>query len=35
MTLRWSVGLFGGFGGHAIAHYLPLDCTVFADSRCF
>jgi hypothetical protein len=29
----WSVSFFGGFGGHAIAHYLPLDGTVFKDSR--
>lgn len=29
----WSVSFFGGFGGHAIAHYLPLDGTVFEDSR--
>ena len=33
MTLCWSVLLFCGFGGHAIAHCLPLDGTVFADSR--
>lgn len=30
---RWSVSFFGGFGGHAVAHYLPLDGTVFHDSR--
>jgi hypothetical protein len=35
MTLCWSVGLFGGFGGHALAHHLTLDGTVFADSRSF
>ena len=29
----WSVSFFGGLGGHAIAHYLPLDGTVFQDSR--
>ena len=29
----WSVSFFGGIGGHAIAHYLPLDGTVFEDSR--
>ena len=29
----WSVAFFGGIGGHAIAHYLPLDGTVFKDSR--
>ena len=29
----WSVSFFGGLGGHAIAHYLPLDGTVFEDSR--
>ena len=29
----WSVSFFGGLGGHAIAHYLPLDGTVFKDSR--
>jgi hypothetical protein len=29
----WSVSFFGGFGGHATAHYLPLDGTVFRDSR--
>jgi len=30
---RWSVSLFGGIAGHAIAHYLPLDGTLFHDSR--
>jgi hypothetical protein len=30
---HWSVSFFGGLGGHAIAHYLPLDGTVFKDSR--
>jgi hypothetical protein len=29
----WSVSFFGGVGGHAVAHYLPLDGTVFKDSR--
>lgn len=29
----WSVSFFGGIGGHANAHYLPLDGTVFRDSR--
>ena len=29
----WSVSFFGGIGGHAVAHYLPLDGTVFHDSR--
>ena len=29
----WSVSFFGGIGGHAVAHYLPLDGTVFDDSR--
>ena len=28
-----SLSLFAGFGGNAIAHYLPLDGTVFRDSR--
>lgn len=30
---RWSLSFFGGIGGHAVAHYLPLDGTVFHDSR--
>lgn len=30
---RWSVSFFGGIGGHAVGHYLPLDGTVFHDSR--
>ena len=30
---RWSLSFFGGVGGHAVAHYLPLDGTVFHDSR--
>jgi lipid A 3-O-deacylase len=29
----WSVALYGGFGGYGVAHYLPLDGTVFHDSR--
>jgi len=29
----WSVSFFGGIAGHAIAHYLPLDGTVFKYSR--
>jgi hypothetical protein len=29
----WSVAIFGGLAGHAVAHYLPLDGTVFKDSR--
>lgn len=29
----WSVSFFGGLGAHAVAHYLPLDGTVFNDSR--
>ena len=29
----WSLSFFGGIGGHAVAHYLPLDGTVFHDSR--
>jgi hypothetical protein len=30
---RWSVAFYGGFGGYGVAHYLPLDGTVFRDSR--
>ena len=30
---RWSVSLSGGFAGYGVAHYLPLDGTVFRDSR--
>jgi lipid A 3-O-deacylase len=30
---NWSVALFGGVAGYGIAHYLPLDGTVFHDSR--
>lgn len=29
----WSVAFFGGLGGFGVAHYLPLDGTVFRDSR--
>ena len=29
----WSVSLFGGLGGFGVVHYLPLDGTVFRDSR--
>jgi hypothetical protein len=29
----WSVAFFGALGGHGVAHYLPLDGTVFKDSR--
>jgi hypothetical protein len=29
----WSVAFFGGLGGFGVAHYLPLDGTVFKDSR--
>jgi hypothetical protein len=29
----WSVALFGGIGGYGVIHYLPLDGTVFRDSR--
>ena len=29
----WSVAFFGGVGGYGVAHYLPLDGTVFKDSR--
>jgi hypothetical protein len=30
---RWSVSLSGGFAGYGVVHYLPLDGTVFKDSR--
>jgi hypothetical protein len=30
---RWSVSLSGGVAGYGVAHYLPLDGTVFKDSR--
>jgi hypothetical protein len=29
----WSVSLFGGAGAYAVAHYMPLDGTLFRDSR--
>ncbi len=29
----WSVSFFGGVAGYGVAHYLPLDGTVFHDSR--
>ena len=29
----WSVSLSGGFSGYGVVHYLPLDGTVFSDSR--
>jgi hypothetical protein len=29
----WSVSLSVGFSGYGVAHYLPLDGTVFRDSR--
>ncbi len=29
----WSIAFFGGLGGFGVAHYLPLDGTVFTDSR--
>jgi hypothetical protein len=28
-----SLSAYGGLGGFAVAHYLPLDGTVFRDSR--
>jgi len=30
---RWSVSFFGGVGAYGVVHYLPLDGTVFHDSR--
>jgi lipid A 3-O-deacylase len=30
---RWSVAFFAGVGGYGVARYLPLDGTVFRDSR--
>ncbi|PKO31312.1 MAG: hypothetical protein CVU34_17800 [Betaproteobacteria bacterium HGW-Betaproteobacteria-7] len=30
---RWSVSFFGGVGAYGVAHYLPLDGTVFRNSR--
>lgn len=32
-TDSWSFAFYAGFGGFAIEHYLPLDGTVFSDSR--
>jgi lipid A 3-O-deacylase len=29
----WSVAFYAGFGGYGVAHYLPLDGTVFRASR--
>ena len=29
----WSVSLSGGLSGYGVGHYLPLDGTVFRDSR--
>lgn len=29
----WSLVFYGGLGGYGIAHFLPLDGTVFKDSR--
>jgi hypothetical protein len=29
----WSVAFFCGLGGYGVGHYLPLDGTVFRDSR--
>lgn len=29
----WSLSFFGGVGGHAVAHYLPLDGSLFSDTR--
>ncbi len=30
---RWSVSFFGGVGAYGVVHYLPLDGTLFHDSR--
>lgn len=30
---NWSVSFSAGFSGYGVAHYLPLDGTVFRDSR--
>jgi hypothetical protein len=30
---RWSVSFSGGLMGYGVVHYLPLDGTVFSDSR--
>jgi hypothetical protein len=32
-VVGWSLSCFGGVGAHASVHYLPLDGTVFEDSR--
>jgi hypothetical protein len=29
----WSVAFLGGVGGYGVAHWLPLDGTLFHDSR--
>lgn len=30
---RWSVSFFGGVAAYGVAHFLPLDGTMFRDSR--
>jgi hypothetical protein len=30
---RWSVSVFGGVGAYAVGRYLPLDGTMFRNSR--
>ena len=30
---RWSVSFFAGIGAYAVSHFLPLDGTMFRDSR--
>lgn len=30
---KWSISFFAGATGYAVAHYLPLDGTLFRDSR--
>ena len=30
---EWSFSFFGGIGAYGVAHYLPLDGTLFRDSR--
>ena len=32
-TDHWEISFHAGIGGYGIAHYLPLDGTVFRDSR--
>lgn len=32
-TDEWKVSAYAGIGGYAVGHYLPLDGTVFRDSR--